>query len=372
VDDIQLPGMVYLDIVRSPYAHATIKGIDTERALQVPGVLTVITGQTLAQFNLHWMPTLMSDTQMVLPVEKVMYQAQEVAAVVATDRYAAADGVDAVDVDYDPLPVVVDPFKAIEPGAPVLRSDKKDKKDNRIFHWEAGDRQATDRAFAAADVVVKQDLYIPRIHVASIETCGCIADFDRVRGKLTVYMTSQAPHAIRTVFALVAGHVGLSEERIRIVSPDIGGGFGGKVPVYPGYVIAVAASVVLGRPVKWIEDRMENLQADSFARDYHISAELAAKKDGKMTALRIKTLADHGYADAACNPSKFPAGLFSICTGSYDVKNAFAEVDGVYTNKPPGASPTGARSGSPKRCTRSSGSRTSWPRNSNWIRPSSG
>jgi carbon-monoxide dehydrogenase large subunit len=232
--------------------------------------------------------------------------------------------------------VVVDPFKALEPGAPVLRTDKEGKKDNRIFHWEAGDRAATDRAFAAADVVVKQDMYIPRIHVASIETCGCVADFDRVKGKLTVYMTTQAPHAIRTVFALVAGHVGLSEEKIRIVSPDIGGGFGGKVPVYPGYVIAVAASVVIGKPVKWIEDRMENLQADSFARDYHMTAELAARKDGTMTALRIKTIADHGYADAAANPSKFPAGLFSICTGSYDLKNAFTEVDGVYTNKPPG------------------------------------
>jgi len=336
VDDITLPGMVYLDIVRSPLAHAKIVSINTENTLKIPGVLAVITGQTLAQFNLHWMPTLMSDTQMVLPVDKVMYQAQEVAAVVATDRYAAADGVAAVDVDYEPLPVVVDPFKALEPGAPVLRTDKKDKKDNRIFHWEAGDKEATDKAFAAADVVVKQSLYIPRIHVASIETCGCVADFDRVRGKLTVYMTTQAPHAIRTVFALVAGHVGLSEEKIRIISPDIGGGFGGKVPVYPGYVIAVAASVVLGRPVKWIEDRMENLQADSFARDYHVTAELAAKKDGRMTALRIKTVADHGYADAACNPSKFPAGLFSICTGSYDLKNAFAEVDGVYTNKPPG------------------------------------
>jgi len=336
VDDIQLPGMVYLDIVRSPFAHAKIKSINTDKALKVPGVLAVITGETLAKYNLHWMPTLMSDTQMVLPIEKVMYQAQEVAGVIATDRYAAADGVEAVEVEYDPLPVVIDPFKALEPGAPVLRTDKKDKKDNRIFHWEVGDKQATDRAFAAADVVVKQDLYIPRIHVSSIETCGCIADFDRVEGKLTVYMTTQAPHAIRTVFALVAGHVGLSEEKIRIVSPDIGGGFGGKVPVYPGYVIAVAASVVLGKPVKWIEDRMENLQADSFARDYHIKAELAAKKDGTMTALRIKTLADHGYADAAANPSKFPAGLFSICTGSYDFKNAFAEVDGVYTNKPPG------------------------------------
>jgi aerobic carbon-monoxide dehydrogenase large subunit len=336
VDDIQLPGMLYLDIVRSPFAHARIKSINTERALKVPGVLAVITGETLAQYNLHWMPTLMSDTPMVLPTEKVMYQAQEVAGVIATDRYAAADGVDAVEVDYDPLPVVVDPFKALEPGAPVLRTDKKDKKDNHIFHWEVGNRQATDEAFAGADVTVKQDIYLPRIHVASIETCGCVADFDRVSGKLTVYMTTQAPHAIRTVLALVAGHVGLSEEKIRIVSPDIGGGFGGKVPVYPGYVIAIAASVVIGKPVKWIEDRMENLQADSFARDYHIKAELAAKKDGTMTALRIKTVADHGYADAAANPSKFPAGLFSICTGSYDLKNAFAEVDGVYTNKPPG------------------------------------
>jgi carbon-monoxide dehydrogenase large subunit len=278
----------------------------------------------------------MSDTQMVLPTEKVMYQAQEVAGVIATSRYAAADGVEAVEVEYDPLPVVVDPFKALEPGAPVLRTDKKDKKDNHIFHWEAGDRQAVDQEFAGADVVVSQDMYIPRIHVASIETCGCIADFDRVTGKLTVYMTTQAPHAIRTVVALVAGHVGLSEEKIRIVSPDIGGGFGGKVPVYPGYVIAIAASVVIGKPVKWIEDRTENLQADSFARDYHIKAELAATKDGKMKALRIKTVADHGYTDAAANPSKFPAGLFSICTGSYDLKRAFAEVDAAYTNKPPG------------------------------------
>jgi carbon-monoxide dehydrogenase large subunit len=328
--------MLYLDIVRSPFAHAKIKSINTERALKVPGVLAVITGETLAKYNLHWMPTLMSDTQMVLPTEKVMYQAQEVAGVIATSRYAAADGVDAVDVDYEPLPVVVDPFKALEPGATVLRTDKKDKKDNHIFHWEAGDRQATDNAFASAEVTVKQDIYLPRIHVASIETCGCVADFDRVSGKLTVYMTTQAPHAIRTVVALVAGHVGLSEEKIRIISPDIGGGFGGKVPVYPGYVIAIAASVVVGKPVKWIEDRMENLQADSFARDYHIKAELAAKKDGTMTALRIKTVADHGYADAAANPSKFPAGLFSICTGSYDLKHAFAEVDGAYTNKAPG------------------------------------
>jgi len=336
VDDIDLPGMLYLDIVRSPYAHATIKDIDTSKALAIPGVLDVITGATLAQYNLHWMPTLMSDMQMVLPVEKVMYQAQEVAAVLATDRYTAADGVVAVDVAYEPLPVVVDPFKALEPGAPVLRTDKPGKMDNRIFHWEVGDKAATDRAFRDAAVTVKEDIYIPRIHVSSIETCGCVAQFDRISGQLTVWMTTQAPHAIRTVFALVAGHVGLAEHKIRIISPDIGGGFGGKVPVYPGYVIAVAAAVLTGKPVKWIEDRMENLQADSFARDYHITAELAAQRDGTLTALRIKTLADHGYTDAAANPSKFPAGLFHICTGSYDFRAAHVEVDGVYTNKPPG------------------------------------
>lgn len=336
VDDVKLPGMLYMDILRSPYAHAKIKSINAEKALALPGVVAVITGKDLEKYNLHWMPTLMSDTQMVLPTEKVMYYAQEVAAVIATDRYTAADALDLIEVDYEPLPVVVDPVEALKPGAPVLRTDKEGKNDNHIFHWEAGDRAATDKAFQEADVVVKENIYIPRIHVASIETCGCVADFDRVSGKLTVYMTTQAPHAIRTVIALVAGHVGLAEHKIRVISPDIGGGFGGKVPVYPGYVIAVAATVLLGKPVKWIEDRSENLQADSFARDYHITAELAAKKDGTMTALRIKTIADHGYTDAAANPSKFPAGLFSICTGSYDFKNAFVEVDAAYTNKPPG------------------------------------
>src|SRR5437879_4275958 len=336
VDDIQLPGMIYLDIVRSPFAHAKIKRIDISKATAIPGVLAVITGKDLEKYNLHWMPTLMSDTQMVLPVEKVMYQAQEVAAVLATSRYAAADGAAAVEVEYDPLPVVVDPKKALEPGAPILRTDKKDKKDNHIFHWEVGDKSATEKAFAAAKTTIRQDIYIPRIHVASIETPGCVAQFDKVTGKLTVWLTTQAPHAIRTVVALVAGHVGLSEEKIRIIAPDIGGGFGGKVPVYPGYVIAIAASVLTGKPVKWVEDRMENLQADSFARDYHITAELAAEKDGTLTALRIKTIADHGYTDAAANPSKFPAGLFGICTGSYDLKAAHVAADGAYTNKPPG------------------------------------
>ncbi len=335
IDDIKLPGMLYLDIVRSPYAHANIKSINTEKALATPGVAAVVTGKDLDAHGLAWMPTLMSDQQMVLPIEKVKYQAQEVAAVVATSRYAAADGVAALEgeIEYEPLPVVVDPFKALEDGATKVRDDKDS---NHIWHWESGDKDATDKVFEESDVVVEENMHIPRIHVASIETCGCVASFDPIGGKLTLYMTTQAPHAIRTVLALVAGHVGLSEEKIRVISPDIGGGFGGKVPIYPGYVIAVAASVLTGKPIKWIEDRSENLQADSFGRDYHMKASLSAKKDGTLTGIKIKTVADHGYTDAAANPAKFPAGMFHIATGSYDFKQAHVEVDGVYTNKPPG------------------------------------
>ncbi len=333
IEDINIPGQIWMDIVRSPYAHAKIKNIDTTAAAKIPGVLGFITGKDLDKYGLAWMPTLMSDKQMVLPIDTVKYQAQEVVAVLATDRYSAADGVAAVVVDYEPLPVVVDPFKALLPGATKVRDDKES---NHIWHWETGDREATDAIIKTAHTVVREKIYIPRIHVASIETCGCVAQWDSINKHLTMYMTTQAPHVIRTVIALVTGHLGLSEENIRVVSPDIGGGFGGKVPVYPGYVIAIAASVLLGKPVKWIEDRSENLQADSFARDYHMDAELAADKDGRITALRIKTIADHGYTDASANPSKYPAGMFSVCTGSYDYATAFTEADAAYTNKPPG------------------------------------
>jgi carbon-monoxide dehydrogenase large subunit len=339
IEDVNLPGQLWLDIVRSPYAHATIKSIDSSEALKVPGVAAVVTGKDLEGYKLHWMPTLAGDMQMVLPVDTVMYQSQEVAAVIATSRYAAADGVAAVLVDYEPLPVIVDPHKALEADAFVLRPDRgPDKQTNHIWHWESGDKAAADAAIAAGEVVIKEDIYIPRIHVASIETCGCVADWDPVRQQLTLHMTSQAPHAIRTVLALVAAGAGLPiyEHNIRVKTHDIGGGFGGKVPVYPGYVLAVAASFLTGKPVKWIEDRSENLQADSFARDYHIHAEMSATKEGKITGLKVKTIADHGYTDAAADPSKFPAGLFNVITGSYDFPDAFVEVDGVYTNKPPG------------------------------------
>ncbi|MEJ2585079.1 MAG: aerobic carbon-monoxide dehydrogenase large subunit [Robiginitalea sp.] len=335
VDDVKLPGMLHMVMVRSPYAYAKIKNINKEKALAIDGVLAVITGEDLAQYNLHWMPTLLSDTQMVLPTDTVMHQAQEVCAVIATDRYVAVDGAEAVEVDYEPMDPIVDPFKALDEGAPLLRPDKENQKDNHIYHWERGDREKTDKVIADADVVVTERIHLPRIHVASIETCGCVASYDKDTEKLLVYLTTQAPHAIRTVVALVAGHVGLSEEKIRIISPDIGGGFGGKVPVYPAYVVAIAATFLIGKPVKWIEDRSENL-VNGFARDYHMDCTLAADKNGKIQAFKVKTLADHGYTDSSANPSKFPTGMFSICTGSYDYEHAFAELDAVYTNKAPG------------------------------------
>jgi carbon-monoxide dehydrogenase large subunit len=332
VDDVKLPGMLYMDIVRSPYAHAKIVSIDESEALAMDGVVAVIKGEDLkAAGDLHWMPTLMSDTQMVLPIDKVIYYAQEVCAVIATDRYIAADAIERIHVEYEPLEAVVDPHVALEDKI-IVREDKE-KQTNHIWHWEAGDKKATDKVFAEAAHVVEQKMYLPRLHVCSIETCGMVASYNKATEQMKIYMTSQAPHAHRTVFSMVSG---IPEQKIQIISPDIGGGFGGKVPIYPGYVVCAVASLVTGKPVKWIEDRSENLQADSFARDYHINAEMAANKDGRITGLRVKTISDCGAADAAANPSKFPAGLFSICTGSYDLEAAHVVVDGVYTNKPPG------------------------------------
>ena len=332
VDDVRLPRMVYGQMIRSPYAHAKITAIRTDAAKNHPGVLAVITGQDLEKAGLSWMPTLFHDKQMVLATGKVLFQSQEVAFVVAEDRYTAADAAELVEVEYEELPVLVNPHKALDADAPILRDDREEKT-NQIFHWEVGDRHRTDQELQTAPVRAEVQAVFQRCHPAPLETCGCVADFNPATGRLTVWETSQAPHAHRTLFALVAG---IPENNIRIIAPDIGGGFGNKVPIYPGYVCAVVASLQLARPVKWIETRSENLQSTGFARDYHMTAEVAAGADGKVKALRVKTLADHGAFNAAAQPSKFPAGLFSVCTGSYDFSTAFCEVDGVYTNKAPG------------------------------------
>jgi carbon-monoxide dehydrogenase large subunit len=333
LDDIKLPGMLHMAILRSPVAHAKILSIDTADALALPGVVAVITGADLEGYNLAWMPTLSGDTQAVLATDKVRFQGQEVAAVIAEDPYIAEDALALIFVDYDDLPAVTNPRQAMEEGAPVIRDDKEGKTDNIVYHWEAGDKELTDRAFAEADVVVSLDTHYPRSHPAPLETCGAVADVNPATGKATIYLTSQAPHAHRTLFALVAG---LPEQNIRIISPDIGGGFGNKVPIYPGYVVATAASLVIGKPVKWVESRTENLISTGFARDFHMHGELAVSREGRILGMRTHIWSDQGafYADA--QPSKFRAGLFHICTGSYDFPAAHVVADGAYTNKAPG------------------------------------
>ncbi|MEU3345259.1 aerobic carbon-monoxide dehydrogenase large subunit [Streptomyces sp. NPDC006700] len=333
VDDVRLPGMLHGAILRSPLAHARIVSVDTSAAEAHPKVKAVITGQTLAGLGLAWMPTLSYDTQAVLATDKVRFQGQEVAFVVAEDRYAARDALELIDVEYEPLPVVVDARRALDPDAPVIRDDKDQQTDNHIFDWSAGDKERTDEVFAAADVVVEQEMLYPRVHPAPLETCGTVADMDAITGKLTVWSTTQAPHAHRTIYAMVAG---IPEHKIRIISPDIGGGFGNKVGIYPGYVCAVVGSIVTGKPVKWVEDRSENLMSTSFARDYHMHGEIAATEDGKMLGLRVRVIADHGAFNATAQPTQFPAGFFGVFTGSYDLAAAHCAVTGVYTNKAPG------------------------------------
>ena len=281
-DDIKLPDMVFGDFVRSAYAHAMIKSINSEAALKIPGVLAVLTADDLRPLNLHWMPTLAGDTQAVLADEKVHFQNQEIAFVIGIDRYAVSDGVQAVEVDYEELPVLVDPKKALDADAPILRTDIEGKDDagqgprthpNHIFNWQAGDKDATDRVFDSADITVKEEIYHPRVHPCPLETVGCVADMNPVSGQLTFYGTFQAPHVVRTIVSMIAG---LPEHKIRVIAPDIGGGFGNKVGAYPGYVCSIVGSIVLKRPVKWVESRIDNLSTTAFARDYHMTGELAA------------------------------------------------------------------------------------------------
>ncbi|MFC5138574.1 aerobic carbon-monoxide dehydrogenase large subunit [Actinomycetospora rhizophila] len=337
VDDIVLPRMLHGAVLRSPLAHARIVSIDTSAAEAHPRVHAVITGETLAGLGLAWMPTLSNDVQAVLATDKVRFQGQEVAFVVADDKYTARDALGLIDVEYEPLDPVIDAKQALAEGMPVIRDDK-DKTDNHIFDWESGDRARTDAIFAEAEaaddqVVVVEDMLYPRVHPAPLETCGSIADMDPVSGKLTIYTTTQAPHAHRTLYALVAG---LPEHKLRVVSPDIGGGFGNKVGIYPGYVCSIVGSIVTGRPVKWMEDRSENLMSTSFARDYHMRGEVAVTRDGKIRAVRVHVLADHGAFNGTAQPTAFPAGFFGVFTGSYDLEAAHCGVTGVYTNKASG------------------------------------
>ena len=370
VDDIVLPGMLHMEILRSPLAHARIRSIDTSKAWDIPGVRLVLTGEMMASRNLAWMPTLSYDTQAVLATDKVRFQGQEVACVIADDPYIAKDACEAIVVDYEPLPVIVNPTQALADGAPLIRDDKENQHDNVVYDWEVGDKAGTDRAFEQADVVSKLELHYPRSHPSPLECCGSIADFNRSTSKLTVYMTTQAPHIIRAAVALVAE---LPEHMIRIVSPDLGGGFGNKVPVYPGYVMSILASILLERPVKWIEDKTGNLISTGFARDIYLHGRDGAaqgrqdprrphahRRRPRRVLLRRPAEQVQDRADALGvrllrHPRRAPDRA-AACTPT----------------RRRAASRTGARSGSPRRCTSRSGWCRPRPTTSAWTRPSSG
>jgi carbon-monoxide dehydrogenase large subunit len=332
-DDFKLPGMLHMEILRSPHAHARIVSIDTTKAWAIPGVHLVLTGELMAQRNLAWMPTLSYDTQAVIAMDKVRFQGQEVAAVVADDPYIAKDACEAIQVVYDPLPAIVSPMQAVADDAPLIRDDKDGQTDNVCYRWEVGDRAMTDRVFERAERVVKLDCFYPRSHPSPIECCGSIADFNPATGKLTIYMTTQAPHIIRTAVALVAE---LPEHMIRIIAPDIGGGFGNKVPVYPGYVISTLASILVGRPVKWIEDKTGNLISTGFARDMYFHGELAIDHRGKIQGLRIHCDTDNGAFFSDAQPTKFKVGLLHSAFACYDIPYGHLTSQGHYTNKAPG------------------------------------
>ena len=334
IEDFKLPTMLNMAILRSPVAHARIKRIDTEKALKIPGVRLVMTAETAAAQNPAWGRPLSAESQPVFASEKVYYVGQEVACVVADTPYIAHDGVAAIEVEYEPLPVVVDPLLALEPGAPLVRDDKPGQTDNVCYRWEVGDAAATERAFADADVVSRLQVHIPRSHPAPVENCGSFAHYDPVNGKLIVHATTQVPHIMR---AAVARAAGMAEHMVRIISPDMGGAFGAKMPVFAGYLASVLASISLGRPIRWIEDRTGSLHSAGWSRDAYLAGELALSRDGRMLGYRLRAYTDNGAFLANVATSDYDAGQLHAAFACYNVPVGHVTAQGVYTNKAPGS-----------------------------------
>ena len=332
-DDITLPGMLHMEILRSPLAHARIKSIDASKAWDIPGVHLVLTGEMMATRNLAWMPTLSYDTQAVLATDKVRFQGQEVACVIADDPYIAKDACEAIDVDYEPLPVIVKPGpggRRGRAGHPGRQGKPAGQRHLQLGGWRRGRHRPGVRA-GRRDL--EAEVALPAFAPVADRVLRVDRRLQPGTSKLTVYMTTQAPHIIRAAVALVAE---LPEHMIRIISPDIGGGFGNKVPVYPGYVCSILASILLERPVKWIEDKTGNLISTGFARDVYLDGEMALRRDGKILAVRMHTEADHGAFFSDAQPSKFKIGLMHSAFAAYDIPVAHLTARGTYTNKAPG------------------------------------
>ena len=333
LDDIKIAGMLHCVLVRSPYAHATITSIDTSKAAAHPGVVAVYTGKDMLDINP--MPCAWAaggvknnvNTVRALAVDIVRFVGDPVAVVVADDRFIARDAADLVEVDYAPLPVVVDAKKATQPGAPQLHENAPN---NIVMEWACGDKAKADAAFASAEVIVKEEIINQRLQPTPMETRGSIARYEQSTGEFTLWCTAQAPHVGRLL--LTAFVFGIAETKLRVISPDIGGGFGQKIFYYNDLAFTMWIARKLNRPVKFVEDRSENYKYSTHGRDHITDAELCGTKDGMITGLRVDTYANLGGYLSTIAPG-IPTTLYGrIVTGVYKIPAAYASVRGVYTN----------------------------------------
>lgn len=334
LDDINLPGTTYAAVLRSPYAHARIRSIDTSAAKAMPGVLAVWTGKDLESINplpCAWPAGGVQNnlnTPRVLAIDTVRWTGDGVAALIAETREQAYDALDAIVVDYEPLPVVVNAEKALAPGAPQLHENAPN---NVVMRWSVGKQAETDTAIRSAEVVVRQRILNQRLIPNPIETRGAIGRWDPGTDEYTIWMTSQAPHVMRLLLAAFV--LGIPEHKLRCISPDVGGGFGAKIYVYADMALVAWASRQLGgRPVKFVETRRENYLATTHGRDHITDFEIAGTRDGTITGLRVKTIANLGAYLSTIAPG-IPTTLYArLLGGPYRTPNIWCEVTGVYTN----------------------------------------
>ncbi|QQE76861.1 xanthine dehydrogenase family protein molybdopterin-binding subunit [Alicyclobacillus sp. SO9] len=333
-EDVQLPGMLYASVLRSPHAHANISSINTEAAKALEGVVAVYTGQDL-EGKIGTVPTawLPPDSDMktppheVIAVNKVRYVGDAVAMVIAENRYTARDAVDLIEVKYDVLPAVVEQEQAMDENAPLLHESAPQ---NIAFHWQAGN--ATDDVFDSAEVVVKQRFRQQRLIPNAMEPRAAVAQYNAGSGEMTLWVTSQNPHIHRF---LLSGILGIPEHKLRILAIDVGGGFGSKIACYPDEAMVAYAARDLNRPVKWVEDRKENFLVTTHGRDMVLDVEFAGKKDGTFSAIRVRNMANMGAYLSTAGPG-VPTILFGlIVPGAYKIPYAGADVYGVFTNTTP-------------------------------------
>jgi carbon-monoxide dehydrogenase large subunit len=330
-----LPGMVHAAILRSTHAHARIRRIDTSRAAAAPGVLAVFTAadaeNVLKPVPCLWLvpdTNLKIGTYRALAKDVVRYVGDALAVVVAESPYQAHDALDLIAVDYEPLPAVVDPKKAAEPGAPQLHDVAPD---NIAFHWTVAGGDI-DAAFASAEVVVRDRIVQQRLIPTAMEPRSALAHFVPATGELTLWNTTQNPHIVRFATSVVTG---IPEDRLRVIAPEVGGGFGSKIAQYPGDLITVMCSMKLGRPVKWTESRSENYQATTHGRDHVQDVEVAATRDGRVTGLRCTVWAGMGGYLSTAAPG-IPTILHGLMlSGPYRIPAVKEDVFGVYTNTTP-------------------------------------